>query len=104
MGSSVFVCRRAPASLNLIVRCFMSVSDRPRAKVIANVPADRVLTYERNGRLPQIGELGEVDQMFTAESGATMYSVYLLDSAGGELWSADMLESEFVAVPRSARP
>jgi hypothetical protein len=78
----------------------MSVSDRPLAKVIAKVPVDRVLTYERNGRLPQLSELGEFDQIYTAESGTTMYCVYLLDSAGRELWSADMLESEFVVVRR----
>jgi hypothetical protein len=81
----------------------MSDSNRPLAKVIANVPADRVLTYERNGRLPQIGELGEVDQVFTAASGAQMFSVYLLDSTGREVWAADMLESEFMSVPRRTR-
>jgi hypothetical protein len=74
--------------------------NRPLARVIANVPPERVLTYERNGRLPKIGELGEFDQAFTSDSGVQMVSVYLLDSAGQELWAADMLLSEFVAVPR----
>jgi hypothetical protein len=78
----------------------MTNNARPQAKVIANVPVNRVLSYQRNGRLPKIGELGEVDQVFTAEAGEQMFCVYCLDKDGQELWSADMLQSEFVAVPR----
>jgi hypothetical protein len=73
----------------------MSVTDRPLAKVIANVPADRVLTFGSNGRLPQIGEPGEVDQVFAAATGVQMSKVYLPDSTGRQLWVADMLESAF---------
>ena len=78
----------------------MNASNRPRAKVIADIPADRVLTFERNGRLPKVGELGEVDQVFTGDAGRQMFCVYCLDSVGQELWSADLFESEFVVVPR----
>ena len=94
--------RRCGYPLKLIVRCRVPVAGRPLAKVIASIPMERVLTFERNGRLPKIGELGEVDQMFTASSGERMFCVYCLDSAGRELWTADMLESEFVPVPRDA--
>jgi len=80
----------------------MSVDDRPLAKVIARVPPERVLSYEKNGRLPQIGECGEVEQMYTDANGATVFCVYLLDSEGRELWSADMLQSEIMAVPRNS--
>ena len=71
------------------------------AKVIAEIPSERVLTFERNGQLPKIGEVGEFDQIYTAASGETMYCVYHLDSGGREMWSADLLESEFAVIPRS---
>ena len=70
------------------------------ARIIASVPAERVLTYARNGRIPQIGEFGEFDQAFT-ESGVALQSVYCLDASGVELWCADLLASEFEVLPRS---
>lgn len=58
------------------------------------------MSYPGNRRLQLIRGLGEVDQIFASLSGAKIFSVYMLDSAGRELWTADMLESEFVPVPR----
>jgi len=40
--------------------------------------------------------------MYTDANGATVFCVYLLDSEGRELWSADMLQSEIMAVPRNS--
>lgn len=70
------------------------------ARIIARVPVERVLNYARNGRLPQIGEVGEFDQAFTA-SGVALQNVYCLDDSGEELWCADLLASEFEVLPRS---
>jgi hypothetical protein len=73
------------------------------ARIKAAVPTERVLTYARNGHIPQIGELGEFDQAFT-ESGVVYQSVYRLDDFGKELWAADLLSSEFEVLPRPAAP
>jgi hypothetical protein len=78
----------------------VNAKDRPLAKVIANIPASRVFSYEKNGRLPIVGEVGEFDHSHTAEPGVTLHGVYVLDDAGKEVWSADLLESEFVVVQR----
>ena len=72
------------------------------ARITAQVPAERVLTYARNLHIPQIGELGEFDQAFTAESGVVLHSVYCLDASGLELWCADLLASEFEVLPRNS--
>jgi hypothetical protein len=71
------------------------------ARITAEVPVERVLTYARNHRIPQIGEFGEFDQALTAESGVALQSVYCLDASGVELWCADLLASEFEVLPRS---
>jgi hypothetical protein len=78
-----------------------TISERPLAKIIAKVPADRVTSFARNGRLPEIGECGEVEQMYTDRSGAVVCCVYLLDSNGDELWAADVFASEIAADPRN---
>jgi len=69
---------------------------RPNARVVADVPIERVQTYAANGRLPKIGELVFTEHMWT-ENGKTTIAVYSLDESGQELWSADMFESELEA-------
>jgi hypothetical protein len=71
------------------------------ARIKASIPMERVLTYAKNGHIPQIGEVGEFDQAFTV-SGVAYQSVYRLDESGKELWSADLLASEYEVLPRAA--
>ena len=65
----------------------------PDVRVIAQIPAERVTTFSRNGRLPRVGELAYTEQCWT-EGGRTMIAVYCLDPSGEELWAADIFESE----------
>ena len=72
----------------------------PFAKVVADVPLERVDTSLGDGSLPQIGDLAEVDHMYTSDSGEWMHIVVCKALDGRVRWVADLLGSEIVPVPR----
>jgi hypothetical protein len=74
----------------------------PKARVIATIPVERVDLSQGDGSsVPTIGDIAEVDHMFT-ESGKTMMIVVCFDEDGRVRWVADMFEHEIEPVPRSA--
>jgi hypothetical protein len=70
------------------------------AKVISAVPIERVDTTVGDGSLPQVGDIAEVDHMFTSSSGEQMHIVVCRAPDGHLRWVADMLASEISTVPR----
>jgi len=78
----------------------MKRSEQPLARVKATVPRDRVDITLGDGSLPQVGDIAEVDHIFTAPSGETMFIVICSSSDGSVRWVADMLETEIEAIPR----
>lgn len=66
----------------------------PRARLIADVPADRFRIISPNGRAPRSGDVVELDQGFTAPDGLPMALVYFTDPGGGYMYEAEVYESE----------
>ena len=65
-----------------------------RARLMVEVPADRFRIISPNGRAPRPGDVVELDQGFTSPDGLPMGLVYFLDPAGGDMYEAEVYESE----------
>jgi hypothetical protein len=64
------------------------------ARVAASVPIERVDLTLGDGSVPQVGDIGEVDHMYTSESGKRMLIVYCTGPDGRLKWAADLLDAE----------
>lgn len=66
----------------------------PRARLIVEVPADRFRIISPNGQAPRPGDVVELDQGFTGSDGLPMCLVYFPDPGGGDIYEAEVYESE----------
>jgi hypothetical protein len=66
----------------------------PLARVISSVPVDRVDLGLGDGSVPQVGDIAEIDQVYTAPSGEQMHMATCTDADGRVRWVADLLLSE----------
>jgi hypothetical protein len=66
----------------------------PIARLIANVPSDRVYESCGDGSQPRIGDIVQLDQGFTFPDGKPGGMAYCMTSDGRTKWGADLYESE----------
>jgi len=66
----------------------------PRARLTADVPADRFRVFLPKGRAPRVGDVVDLDQEFTGPDGLAMVLIYFRDPAVGDLYEAEVYESE----------
>jgi hypothetical protein len=63
-----------------------------RAPLIADIPAARV--HSKDGSVPRVGDVVELDQGFTFPDGKPGCLVYCKDHQGKYKWGAEVYESE----------
>ncbi|WCE32153.1 hypothetical protein [Vibrio sp. SCSIO 43137] len=66
-----------------------------KAALLVNIPSDRArfISGNRNAT-PQIGDVVQLDQGFTDESGKAMVLAYKIGEAGDFEWELEVFESE----------
>lgn len=70
------------------------VRNPPRAKLVAELPAERYTILLRDGRAPQIGDEVILDQGFTSPDGLPMVLAYFPAPGGTAQYEARVYESE----------
>ena len=66
---------------------------RPRARLLAELPATRYRILSPQGRVPRIGDVVVLDQGFTGADGLPMVLAYFPE-LGDSLYEAEIYESE----------
>ena len=68
--------------------------ESPRARLLAEIPAERYRILSSVGRAPRIGDMLVLDQGFTDDNGLPMVLAYFPSIGYDSLYSADVYESE----------